>query len=97
MSTYTLSRACHRRWDTDTDANRVCFSIKDSDGTEVFEVRITRKVFDMLTDQQVTDYITWCCEWHKRRKVDGDVSSPTVDATLNTRIGGFIGDEITVS
>lgn len=97
MATYTVLGGEHRRWDTDTDAEQICFTVKNSGGTKAFQVRIPRKVFDMLTDEQVTDYVTWCCEWHKRRFVDNDVMSPAVDATLNTRIAAFVDDEIVVA
>ncbi len=97
MSTYTISKGVHRRWNTDTDAEIMCFEVEDEKGTKAFQVRIARKIFDMLTDQQVTDYIMWCCEWHKRRFVDNDVTSPVDSPTLNTRATRFVNKQITVS
>ncbi len=97
MATYTILGCAHRRWDTDTDAEIVCFFVKDSSDKKVFQVRIPRKLFDMLTDKQVTDYITWCCKWHKRRFVDKDVSSPEADTTLNSRADSFVDSEIVIT
>lgn len=96
MSTYTISKGIHRRRDTDTDAETIRFSVGTDDKAKVFEVRIPRKIFDMLTDQQVTDYIEWCCRWHKRRFTDKDVTSPVVNSTLNARANSFVGNEITI-
>ncbi len=96
MATYTVLACEHRRWDTDTDAEIICFSIKNSDGVKVFQVRIPRKLFDMLTDKQVVDYITWCCKWHKRRVVDNDVSSPQEDTTLDARADSFVDTKVVV-
>ncbi len=96
MSTYTITHGCHRRWDTDTDAETIRFSVGNGGKAKAFEVRIPRKIFDMLTDQQVTDYIEWCCQWHKRRFTDKNVTSPIVNPTLNTRVASFVGNKVTV-
>ncbi len=94
MATYTVVKAQHQPWNSDTDSEHVAFLVRANARDEVvFHARITRALFDVLTDQQVTDFLQRSADWYHKKVILGDNPLLTTDPALRTRMDSFVGDQ----
>lgn len=92
--TYTITDCYRRRWVTDTDSDTVIVRLTPQDPWYPFEIRLDTDLFDGMTDEEFTSYISKGASWHIQHKLDGPLATPEVDTSRDTRMASFVNDTI---
>lgn len=93
--TYTITNTYHRPWKTYPGADAAVFEVENASSVRIDDILIPRGVAEILTDAQVTEYITT----EAVRTADITTSENELeqaDSTLETRLATFENDTITV-
>lgn len=95
VQTYTVRATSHIPWKVNGMSNRVQFIVQDETPTDVFVVELPVEVFEILTDQQVTDYIAAAAQWYTD-VIESENDREDPDSTIETRLATFDNDTVTL-
>jgi len=93
--TYTITNTYHRPWNVSPQSNVVVFEVEDTANVRMDDVYLPKDVFDVLTDQQVTDYIA--ADLSRQTDIanaENDLETP--DTVIETRAATFELDDIII-
>lgn len=95
VETYTIASTEHIPWKVTGMSNRVRFNVEDSGNNPVFVVELPTEVFEILTDQQVTDFVRSAALWYTDvAESENDKEDPDIE--IETRLGAFDNDTVVI-
>lgn len=95
VDTYTITGSYHRPWQVYSDSDKVVFQVEDGATDRVFDVPIPTRLFEIMTNAEVTDFVAAAASWHADVvQSENDLESP--DTTIETRAATFELDTFTI-
>lgn len=95
VDTYKIIGSYHRPEKVYPARDIVVLQVEDGATARVYDIQIPTQIFEIMTDQEVTDYAFTTAAWHADLvESENDLELP--DSTIETRLTGFENDTFTV-
>lgn len=93
--TFTIKEIRQNHRDKDEEADWVRVRLEDEQGTGFWAPNIEPEDFDDMTDTEFYDRVRQACSRWARRRLD-DGSNVDEDSARDTRMAGYVNDEVTI-
>lgn len=95
VDTYKIFNTYHRPWKVSGSSDVVVIEVENGATSHVFDVHIPTRIFEIMTDAEVSDYVAAQASWHAD-VVESENDLETPDTTIETRLATFELDTFTI-